>query len=118
MKANVAIEITDHERDKLANLIDGKVTKRMVTRLDVVNLCRQHIGGMIQQAESSVIVKQAVEFKVTASVGGDIFSCIGNPLTVVDPEDQVVLAGKAESYIIGWNRVKRDKVRYAKLTEG
>ena len=98
MKANVAIEITDYQRDKLANLLDGKVTKRMCTRADIVNLCQQHIGGMIEQAEATTIVKQPVEAKVEGHPLGH--------LTMVDPEDQVILAGKSESYIIGWNRVK------------
>lgn len=101
MKANVAIEITDYQRDKLANLIDGKVTKRMCTRADVVKLCQQHIGGMIEQAESTIIVKQPVEAKV--AISGDHI----NHLLTIDPEDQVVLAGKPDSYVIGWNRVKR-----------
>lgn len=99
MRANVAIEITDEDRDVLANLIDGKITKRMATRKDIVALCEQHIGALINQARGSDIVK-TLEPKKT--LGGT-----ANDLLRVDLEDQALLAGKPESYIIGWNRVKR-----------
>lgn len=35
MKTNVSIELTDDQRDRLANEIDGKVTKRLATRADI-----------------------------------------------------------------------------------
>jgi hypothetical protein len=99
MKANVAIEINDEDREVLANLLDGKVTKRKATRQDIVALCEQHIGALVNQARTSNIVK-TLEPKPT--LGGT-----ENDLLRIDPEDQAVLAGKPESYIIGWNRVKR-----------
>lgn len=105
MKANVAIEITDYQRDKLANLLDGKITKRMVTRADIVALCQQHIGGMIEMAENLVIVKQPAAVAGTAATSEGNLTL--NHLARVDPEDEVVLAGKPEGYVIGWNRVKR-----------
>jgi hypothetical protein len=38
MKVNVSIELSDEERDHLANLLDGKTSKRLATRKDVNEL--------------------------------------------------------------------------------
>ena len=38
MKTNVSIELTDEERDYIANRIDGKVTKRLATRKEISDL--------------------------------------------------------------------------------
>lgn len=107
MKANVAIEINDLERSLLADLIDGKVTKRMATRADIVRLCEQHIGGLIEQSDCSVIVP--TPFEATRTRVASTNPIDNNPLTRIDPEDAVILSGKPEAYVIGWNRVKRGK---------
>jgi hypothetical protein len=105
MKANISIEINDEDRDKLANLMDGKVTKRMVTRKDIVQLCNQHIGGLLQQAHESVIVKTAVAVPERQPVNAQ--GQHDNRYSRIDPEDQALLTGKDPSYIRGWNQVKR-----------
>jgi len=46
MKVNVKLDIDDRERDVLANFIDGKITKRLATRKDVVNF----VGGCVDSA--------------------------------------------------------------------
>lgn len=45
MKTNVSIELTDEQRDMLANVIDGKASKRLATRADVNAL----VQGLIDQ---------------------------------------------------------------------
>lgn len=100
MKANIAIEINDEDRDVLANLLDGKVTKRMATRKDVVNLCQQHIGALVNQARGSDIVKTLEPKRTLSGTASDLLR--------IDPEDQAILAGKPDGYVIGWNRVKRN----------
>lgn len=100
MKANIAIEINDEDREVLANLLDGKITKRRVTRKDVVNLCQQHIAGLVEQARGSDIVKTLAPKQALRGTEADLLR--------IDPEDQAILAGKEDSYIRGWNRVKRD----------
>ena len=106
MKTNVAIEINDTDRSLLADLMDGKVTKRMATRADIVKLCEQHIGGLIEQSNASVIVPVPFEATHTRTHSHNPIS--QDPLTRIDVEDAVILSGKPESYVVGWNRVKRN----------
>jgi hypothetical protein len=49
MKTNVPIQLLDAQRNQLANLIDGKATKRLASRAEIVALCQQHIGGLVVQ---------------------------------------------------------------------
>ena len=37
MKTNVKVELTDDERSRLADLFDGKHSKRLATRADIVS---------------------------------------------------------------------------------
>lgn len=98
MKTNVAIELTDEQRDYLATLIDGKPTKRLATRQDVNNLVQQFIGAAVSQAEYSG-GKVDEHNNVHATAKGDLYT--------IDPEDRKFLDGKDPSYVRGWNQVKR-----------
>lgn len=51
MKVNVGLEITDEQRTLLANLVDGKSSKRMITRAEVVAICETAIDKMLYRAE-------------------------------------------------------------------
>lgn len=101
MKAIVHIEINDDDRDHLANLIDGKVSKRKVTRAEVVALCQQHIGGLLGAADPSVMddrtsndLPQPTEYRAA--------------LMIPDPDDIPMMAQPNNpSYVRGWNQVKR-----------
>lgn len=101
MKVNIAIEIKDEDREVLANLLDGKVTKRKATRKDIVALCQQHVAGLINQSKQSEIIRTVAPKQTLKGTGSDLLR--------IDSEDQAILAGKPESYITGWNRVKRGK---------
>lgn len=46
MKTNVPIELSDEERNRLANVIDGKPSKRLATRAEVIELA----AGAVRQA--------------------------------------------------------------------
>ena len=98
MKTNLGIELTDDERDALANLIDGKDTTRLATRKEITAMVVQHIGGMCRFAESSTFDEVAEE---DGSPKGDLYVIdMDDPLskTMAKPEDP--------SYIRGWNQVK------------
>ena len=47
MKTNVSIELTDAQRNAVANRIDQKVSKRMVTRAEVNALCQGAIDSLL-----------------------------------------------------------------------
>lgn len=48
MKTIIHLELSDLERGHLANWIDRRYGKRMVSRNEVTMLCREHIAGLIQ----------------------------------------------------------------------
>jgi hypothetical protein len=102
MKTNVLIELDDVQLSALANLIDGKTTKRKATRKDVVSLCQQHIGGLLeQQADESIDIVDKIKH-INRPETRDIYRA--------DPEDEVFLDGADPGYVRGWNMVKRGAV--------
>ena len=106
MKTNVSIELSDEQRDVLADILDGKVTKRLATRKEVVELCEQHIerllGGMAKPEPSNkVVLATATNVRTDPDLQHKV-----DPSLRIDPEDRVALAGKDAGYIRGWNMVK------------
>ena len=98
MKTNVPIETSNDALVVLANLIDGKVTKRRATRNDIIMLCQLHLAGLVQETSDSVITS-------SMKVVSESF-VIPRPWNTPDEEDQLLLQGKSEQYIYGWNKVK------------
>ncbi len=76
MKTNIPLELTDEQRNTLAQLLDGKETKRLATRKEVVTMAHEFFLGMLERSE----VKAEVL-------------------------DYDHLEDKNESYIRGWNLV-------------
>ena len=95
MITNFSIKLSDEERCSLANVIDCKISKRMASRKEVVNIARQHIGGLIGQETTNMPFTIAKETK--------------NPLYIIAREDNDLLKGKCSGYIRGWNLVKRKR---------
>lgn len=96
MKTNVSIELSDGERNTLANVIDGKVTGRYATRKEVTALCLQHIGGLTNISASRETSTEQIK-QVT-----------GSDLYVIDPGDhQLMSMPNNPGYVRGWNTVKR-----------
>jgi len=99
MKTNVSIELTDNQRDQLANWLDNKTTRRTATRADIKQLCADTVAG--------------------------IFDCLNQPqapavprfdqsrLDIIAPEDNDRLLGKPRGYIVGWNKVKYNRTSRA-----
>lgn len=110
MKTNVSIDLNDEDRNKLANMLDGKATARLATRKEIVEICQRHIGGLVEQSSGFDKVIIGVD---PAKPGSDrtVVSEVRNgkisPLSEVDAEDFVFLKDKSPSYIRGWNQVKR-----------
>ena len=104
MKTNVSIELSDEQRDHLANLIDGKVTKRLATRKDVVDMVLSFVSGM---AEEQSFSPTTVDEKKSVQSASTVYRQNSNDLLRIDPEDAEHLKDKCESYIKGWNDTKR-----------
>jgi len=93
MKTNVPITLTDAERSLIANQVDRKESKRLVTRSEVVALCQQFIGGLIGE-----------QTEVNARLDDHYHAC---RLYDIDPEDNHHLRGRSPGHVRGWNLVKR-----------
>ena len=108
MKTNLGIELTDDERDALANLIDGKDTTRLATRKEISAIAQNHIGGLARHAEAETY--EDIHVMDHADTSRSVHD---NPLYVVDHSDPLTRAmahpGNS-SYVRGWNTVK---ARYA-----
>ena len=50
MKVNVGIELTDEQRNALADWLDGKQTKRLATRRDVNELVTGLLAGIVDSS--------------------------------------------------------------------
>lgn len=103
MRTNVAIELTDEQRSTLADLIDGKQTKRLLTRAEVGALCRLFLESLIEQADEPP-TNQPGRLFIAAD---DDNQAPRGDLHIADPEDRQLLAGKSAGYVVGWNKVKR-----------
>ena len=104
MKTNVPIELTDADREILANVIDRKDSKRKISRKEVIALCQQHIGGLLGQATAEIMEPDIDGSEYRA--GGD--TPTPQPLMIPDPEDIPLMKSPNDpSYVRGWNQVKR-----------
>lgn len=101
MKTNISIELNDEQRNKLKILIDGKASKKMISRKEVIALCEQHIGGLLGTADP---ISGGVENVSIRSLQKKV------DLYDIDPEDRALMAQPENpSYVRGWNLVKRSK---------
>lgn len=99
MKTNVPIELDDSQLSRLADLIDGKPTKRAATRKEIVSLCQQHIAGLAGTTiEPFATATHIIPAKVPAT--SDLYK--------VDPRDRPMMSQPDNpGYVRGWNMAKR-----------
>lgn len=92
MKTNISIETDEGVRDLLANYFDGKVSKRLASRKDLIAF----VNGCVDMATQN-------------AMGGEKFVKAATVLT--GPEEAEVARlrtlGKNDSYIRGWIQVMR-----------
>ncbi len=132
MKVNLGLEIDDAERDALADYIDGKETKRLATRKDIVALVEALFYGVLDDAMSAPAeeAEPAAEDQVSGIPGP---SARPAPPWREDPRlekhrelidklfNEKVAAGKLresdyESYLRGWaNRSAKERAEIAEL---
>jgi hypothetical protein len=84
MKTNISIELTDKQRSQVATVFDGRPTKRMASRAELVEFCQGCVSALLPVATAKAV-------KVS---------------TQIAPEDSKALLGKSQSYIRGYNQVK------------
>jgi len=101
MKTNVSIELSDEERRALADVIDGKVSKRLATRAEVVEICRRHIAGLTRASISSADAKKVGEV-IARQPANDLYT-----IDESDPLSAAIARPNDPGYIYGWNKVKR-----------
>lgn len=102
MKTNVPIELSDEERVKLADVIDGKHSLKMATRAQIVAICQQHIGGLVG------MINDPFERDRTRFLTTNIKPGTGFDIYKADPADVPMMAKPNDpGYVRGWNLVKR-----------
>lgn len=107
MRTNVPIDLTDGERDKLADLIAGKRNAKLVTRAQVVELCQQHIAGLVATGQPLPQASPGATPPVSAAQ-----RALLDDMTKPDPEDVALMARPNDpGYVYGWNKVKRSRRR-------
>ena len=102
MKTNVPVELTDLERNMLAQIIDGKQSQRTVSRKEVNEIVRGCFDSLVHRFEKAAGEHNSQALTARRDTQAD--------LLLADPEDAEELRGKSGSYIIGWNKAK---ARYA-----
>lgn len=109
MKTNLGIELTDDQRDALANMIDGKDTPRMATRKEITAIAQNHLGGMARKAEAETFEdveesdQEAAALIVSGvPVAGDLYV-----VDLTDPLSRTMAHPADPSYVRGWNQVRK-----------
>ena len=96
MKTNVPIETPDPMRIQLANLVDGRVTSRKISRKEITAICQQHIAGLV-----NVQATATAELPAPAEQAQD-------PRYIADPDDIPLMAQPDNPrYVYGWNNAKK-----------
>jgi len=111
MKTKVTIELNQAQLNHLACLITGKAIKRTATRKEIVDLCQQHIGGLLGVANP---IEEPVDPNTVSTPGSverqraEAHMTLYNNLAIPDPEDIHIMKAPGDpSYVRGWNQVKR-----------
>ena len=105
MKTNVPIELTDEQRSRLANVLDGKVSKRLATRAEVCEAAEAFLRALIESEPEA----PAPEAPSPASV------MRRDPIPEVIPEKwRDRLQGKSDGYIRGFLMADRQIEEIAK----
>lgn len=94
MIVNIRIEIDDDTRNRIANIIDGKRTKRLAKRIECVRIAEQHFGGLAHSEH-----KRPENLPQKPAPGS---------MYTADHEDVPLMAQPNNpGYVYGWNKVKR-----------
>lgn len=102
MKTNIQIELSNEQRNRLKVALDGKHSKKLLSRAEVVKLAQDFFEALLE-----------VEFAAPArSVKGqtaEVRSIYEHPFYKIAPGDEEQLAGKPLGYIYGWNKARASK---------
>lgn len=111
MKTNVSIDLTDAERNRLKMLIDGKVSKKLISRKEVNAIAQQHFAGLLGITGPLEIPPKPAPTPGRRSVEdqrADAKRVLFDSMTKPDPEDVAIMARPHDpGYCFGWNKVKR-----------
>jgi hypothetical protein len=117
MRTNINIELTDSQRNSIAQLLDGKASKREITRKEVTELTLAVWEAVVALADAPVAATQATQERfeeVPASrVPGPPSATpvrVGKEPTVAQLKVVAELAakhraaGRSEDWLTGWRR--------------
>jgi len=110
VKINVPIELTHLQRNDLKIKLDGKHSKKLLSRQEVRTMCYGLFDGML---EAELAVSEPPASGKTA----DVVSIYEHPFYQIAPEDQEYLEKKlkgkpaayAQSFVYGFNKARTRK---------
>jgi hypothetical protein len=111
MNTNVSIALTEEERDSIATVIDGKFTKRLATRADIVELVTKFVGGFVAEAgykSGKVTNFELARDNPDPKLRRDVPHSELHHLYRIREGEAAMLKGKSDSYIRGWNSARTD----------
>ena len=79
MKTNVAITLTDEQRSHLANLFDGKESKRLATRQEVTRLVLDCIDCALQFGIEDLPSGERIGNTIIEDINRGGWTLIGEP---------------------------------------
>lgn len=77
MKTNVPVTLTDKQRDQLANLIDGKMSARLISRREVCAIVDKCIDAALTMAVDDPEPGQVVGVVIISDINAGGWSLIG-----------------------------------------
>ncbi len=109
MITNVRIDLTDEQRNVLSRAINPSAPKRLATRQDVT----EYVMGCIEAATAPEAISEAPRAVSTpSSVSAPAYTRLQAIMERERLSDKR-LAGKSDSYVRGWCKVKfQNELRY------
>jgi len=102
------VELTDDQRDAIANMIDGKDTTRLATRKEIVAIVLHHVGGLSRYAEAATFEEVEEDDQEAAALQQAGLAPTSDLYVVdhTDPLTRTMALPDNPSYVRGWNQVK------------
>ena len=79
MITNVKIELDDESRSRLADLIDGKHTKRLASRRDIVILVLECIESAVRLGPADLVPGESIGNVILSDIDRGAWSFVDQP---------------------------------------
>lgn len=102
MNTNIKIKLTDPERNLIARKLDGKKTKRMISRKEVNDLVAGFVEGLLCDIEQEHIDRAGFDIPAARTLPPPDLSQVPAKYRDRSPQFQA-------GWVRGWNKVKNGR---------